>query len=117
MESQIPAEAMQHNPEEAVYYLGVGQVNKLASERLSYAKVKEAIVQANDSGALKKLEALDDYPGEQFDTQWLKKSLQLRRLQGKLSTPEVVKSQHILQKGNLIHSNFKSQCASFAWWN
>jgi pimeloyl-ACP methyl ester carboxylesterase len=72
------------HPEEVAYYIGVGQViNKLASERLSYAKVKEVIVQANDQNALKKLKALGDYPGEQFDTQWLKKSLQLRKLQGK----------------------------------
>ncbi|GLV60075.1 alpha/beta hydrolase [Dictyobacter sp. S3.2.2.5] len=72
------------HPEEVAYYIGVGQmINKRASERLSYAKVKEAIVQANDQSALKKLEALGDYPGEQLDTQWLKKSLQLRKLQGK----------------------------------
>jgi pimeloyl-ACP methyl ester carboxylesterase len=72
------------HPEEVAYYIGVGQViNKLASERLSYAKVKEVIVQANDQSALKKLKALGDYPGEQFDAQWLKKSLQLRKLQGK----------------------------------
>ncbi len=71
-------------PEEVAYYIGVGQViNKLASERLSYAKVKEVIVQANDQSDLKKLQALGDYPGEQFDAQWLKKSLQLRKLQGK----------------------------------
>ena len=72
------------HPEEIAYYIGVGQViNKRASERLSYAKVKEAIVQANNQRDLKKLRALGDYPGEQLDTQWLKKSLQLRRLQGK----------------------------------
>ncbi len=72
------------HPEEVAYYIGVGQViNKRASERLSYIKMKEAIVQANDSRDLKKLEALGGYPGEQFDTQWLKKSLQLRKLQEK----------------------------------
>lgn len=72
------------HPEETAYYIGVGQViNKRASERLCYAKVKEVIVQANDQHALKKLETLGDYPGEQLDTQWLKKSLQLRKLQGK----------------------------------
>ena len=81
------------HPEEVAYYIGVGQViHKLASERLSYAKVKEAIVQANDSRDLKKLEALGDYPGEQFDTQWLKKSLQLRKLQGKY---------HLTRKSNV----------------
>ncbi|GCE10174.1 alpha/beta hydrolase [Tengunoibacter tsumagoiensis] len=75
---------VQNHPEEVEYYIGVGQViNKLASERLIYAKVKEAIVQANDQRDLKKLEALGDYPGEQSDPQWLKKSLQLRKLQGK----------------------------------
>ncbi len=72
------------HPEEVAYYIGVGQViSKRASERLIYAKVKEAIVQANDQSALNKLKALGDYPGEQLDTQWLKKSLQLRKLQGK----------------------------------
>jgi pimeloyl-ACP methyl ester carboxylesterase len=71
-------------PEEVAYYIGVGQViHKLASERLSYAKVKEAIVQAHDQSALKKLEALGNYPGEQLDAAWLRKSLQLRKLQGK----------------------------------
>lgn len=75
---------IKQHPEEVAYYIGVGQViNKLASERLSYARVKEAIVQANDQGALKKLEALGAYPGEQLDTQWLKKSFQLRKLQRK----------------------------------
>lgn len=72
------------HPEEVAYYIGVGQViDKRASERLNYAKVKEAIVQANNQSDLKKLQALGDYPGVQFDTQWLKKSLQLRKLQGK----------------------------------
>lgn len=72
------------HPEEIAYYIGVGQViNKRASERLSYAKVREAIVQAHDQRALKKLAALGDYPGDQLDSQWLKKSLQLRKLQGK----------------------------------
>lgn len=75
---------IKQHPEEVAYYIGVGQViNKLASERLTYAKVKKAIVQTNDQSDLKKLEALGDYPGEQLDTQWLKKSLQLRKLQGK----------------------------------
>ncbi|HWZ18665.1 MAG TPA: alpha/beta hydrolase [Ktedonobacteraceae bacterium] len=75
---------VKQHPEEVAYYIGVGQViNKLASEHLNYALVKKAIVQTNDQGALKKLEALGDYPGEQLDTQWLKKSLQLRKLQGK----------------------------------
>jgi pimeloyl-ACP methyl ester carboxylesterase len=81
------------HPEEVAYYIGVGQViNKLASERLSYTKVKEVIVQANDQSALKKLQALGDYPGEQFDSQWLKKSLQLRKLQGKY---------HLTMKSNI----------------
>lgn len=81
------------HPEEISYYIGVGQVvNKLASERLSYAKVKEAIVQANNQNDLKKLEALGDYPGERLDTQWLKKSLQLRKLQGKY---------HLTRKSNV----------------
>jgi pimeloyl-ACP methyl ester carboxylesterase len=72
------------HPEVVAYYIGVAQVtNKRASERLSYAKVKEAINQANDQSGLKKLQALGDYPGEPFDTRWLKKSLQLRKLQGK----------------------------------
>ncbi len=75
---------IQQHPEEVECYIGVGQViNKLASERLNYAKVKEAIIHANDQDALRKLEAIGDYPGKQLDTQWLKKSLQLRKLQGK----------------------------------
>ena len=75
---------IKRHPEEVAYYIGVGQViNKRASERLNYAKVKEAMIQTNDQNALKKLEALGDYPGEQFDPQWQKKSLQLRKLQGK----------------------------------
>ena len=66
------------------YYIGVGQViNKRESERLSYTKVREVIIQANDTGSLKKLEALGEYPGEKLDQEWLKKSLQLRKLQGK----------------------------------
>ncbi|GHO42217.1 alpha/beta hydrolase [Ktedonospora formicarum] len=81
------------HPEEIAYYIGVGQViNKRASECLSYTKVKEATVQANNLSDLKKLEALGDYPGEQFDTQWLKKSLQLRKLQGKY---------HLTRKSNV----------------
>lgn len=75
---------IQQHPEEVDYYIGVGQViNKRESERLSYAKVKEAMIQAHDQGSLKKLEALGEYPGEQLDQEWLKKSLQLRKLQGK----------------------------------
>lgn len=50
------------HPEEVAYYIGVGQViNKRASERLGYAKVKEVIIQANDQNALKKLKALCSY--------------------------------------------------------
>lgn len=72
------------HPEEVAYYIGVGQViNKLASERLGYAKLKEAMLQANDQNALKKLDALGAYPGDQLDAAWLKKSLQLRKLQGR----------------------------------
>lgn len=71
-------------PEEVDYYIGAGQViNKRESERLNYAKVKDAILQANDTGALKKLEALGEYPGEELGSEWLTKSLQLRKLQGK----------------------------------
>jgi len=45
---------VKQHPEEVAYYIGVGQViNKLASERLNYAKVKRAIVQTNDQGAMK----------------------------------------------------------------
>lgn len=81
---------IKHHPEEVAYYIGAGQViSKAASERFVYTKVKEAILQENDRDALRKLEAIGDYPGEQLDSQWLKKSLQLRRLQGKyLVTPK-----------------------------
>lgn len=92
--------------EEVAYYIGVGQVtSKRASERLSYVKVKEAIVQANDQRDLKKLEALGDYPGEQLDTQWLKKSLQLRKLQGKyhLARKSKVSPLKILLTSPLFH--------------
>ena len=76
---------IQRHPEEVAYYIGVGQViNKLASERIGYAKVREAILQANDRGALRRLDALGDYPGERLDAQWLRKSLELRKLQAHL---------------------------------
>ena len=75
---------IQGHPEEVAYYIGVAQViNERISERLSYVKVKEVIAQANNQSDLKKLEALGDYPGEHLDTQWVKKALQLRKLQGK----------------------------------
>jgi len=75
---------IKQHPEEVDYYIGVGQViNKRESERLSYTKVREVIVQANDTDSLKKLEALGDYPGDTLDNEWLKKSIQLRKLQGK----------------------------------
>lgn len=75
---------IKQHPEDIDYYIGVGQViDKRESERLSYARVKAAILEANDTDALKKLEALGDYPGEELDAEWLKKSLQLRKLQGK----------------------------------
>jgi pimeloyl-ACP methyl ester carboxylesterase len=72
------------HPEEVAYYIGVGQViNKLASERLNYIRVKELMTQTNDQKGLKELAALGDYPGESLDAAWLKKSLRLRKLQRK----------------------------------
>lgn len=71
-------------PEEVDFYIGVGQViNKLENERVSYKKVKELILQANDKNSLKELEAIGDYPGDKLDDKWLKKCIKLRKLQGK----------------------------------
>ncbi|HEX9068683.1 MAG TPA: alpha/beta hydrolase [Ktedonobacterales bacterium] len=75
---------IKHHPDAVEYYIGVGQViSKRESERLNYARVREAILQANDTNALKKLDALGEYPGQELDDEWLKKSLRLRTLQGK----------------------------------
>jgi pimeloyl-ACP methyl ester carboxylesterase len=75
---------VKRHPEIVEYYLGVGQViDKRESERLAYARVKASILQADDTKALKTLDSLGEYPGEQLDAEWLKKSLQLRKLQGK----------------------------------
>ncbi|WP_097025562.1 alpha/beta fold hydrolase [Clostridium peptidivorans] len=71
-------------PEEVAYYIGVGQViNMLENERVGYEKVKELILQAADKKSLKKLEILGDYPGDQFDINFIKKCGKMRELQGK----------------------------------
>jgi pimeloyl-ACP methyl ester carboxylesterase len=75
---------IKRHPEAIEYYIGAGQViDKRESERLSYARVREAILRASDTQALKKLEALGEYPGQELNDEWLKKSLQLRKLQRK----------------------------------
>lgn len=73
-------------PEEVAYYIGVGQVISMQeNERVGYEKLKELIVQANDGRSLKKLEMVGDYPGEKinFNDDFLKKCLKVRRLQAK----------------------------------
>ena len=74
---------VRQHPEGVAYYVGVGQViNKLAGERLNYARLEDLMLQANDQKGLKELAALGDYPGERLDAASLKKSLRLRKLQG-----------------------------------
>lgn len=71
-------------PEEVAYYIGVGQVvGMLENERVGYQKVKELILQANDMKALKRLEAIGDYPGDKYDSSFMKKCMRIRGLQGK----------------------------------
>lgn len=71
-------------PEEVAYYIGVGQViNMLANERVGYEKVKELILQSNDKKSLKKLEAVGNYPGDNFDSSFMEKCAKIRKLQGK----------------------------------
>lgn len=71
-------------PNEVEYYIGVGQVvNMLENERICYEKIKEVIIQSNNKGDLKKLEAIGDYPGESFDSNSIKSIKKLRSLQGK----------------------------------
>jgi pimeloyl-ACP methyl ester carboxylesterase len=71
-------------PEEAAYYIGVGQVvGFLENERVGYEKAKELIIEANDMKTLKKLEAIGDYPGAKYDDKFMEKCGKLRRIQGK----------------------------------
>lgn len=71
-------------PEDVAYYIGVGQViSMIENERVGYDKVKELILKAGDSKALKKLEAIGDYPGSKYDNNFIKKCMKLRKLQGK----------------------------------
>lgn len=71
-------------PEEVAYYIGVGQViNMIENERVGYEKVKELILQASDKKSIKKLEVLGDYPGDKFDSNFMKKCSKVRKLQGK----------------------------------
>ncbi|AEI39876.1 alpha/beta fold hydrolase [Paenibacillus mucilaginosus] len=74
------------HPEDAAYYVGVGQVvNMLENERVGYQKVKEAIVLSGDRRSLKQLESIGEYPGENivFNREFLKKCGKVRKLQGK----------------------------------
>ncbi|WP_426452095.1 alpha/beta fold hydrolase [Paenibacillus sp. S-38] len=74
------------HPEEAAYYIGVGQVvNMLENEQVGYNKVKEMIVQAGDQRSLRKLESIGEYPGNHivFNREFLKKCEKVRKLQGK----------------------------------
>ncbi|MCB2294006.1 alpha/beta hydrolase [Clostridium algoriphilum] len=71
-------------PDEVAYYIGVGQViSMIENERVGYEKVKELILQSNDKKSLKKLQVLGDYPGDKFDSEFMKKCGKIRRLQGK----------------------------------
>lgn len=71
-------------PNEVEYYIGVGQVvNMLENERVGYEKIKEVIIESNNKSDLKKLEAIGDYPGENFDSNFLKSIKKLRHLQEK----------------------------------
>lgn len=71
-------------PEEIAYYVGVGQViGMIENERVGYEKVRSLILQASDKKSLKKLEAIGDYPGEKFDSSFMKKCGRVRRIQGK----------------------------------
>jgi pimeloyl-ACP methyl ester carboxylesterase len=80
---------IKQHPDVVEYYIGVGQViDKRESERLSYARVREALLRAHDTNACKKLEALGDYPGTELNDEWLKKSLQLRKLKRKYHLTE-----------------------------
>lgn len=72
------------HPEEVEYYIGVGQVvNMIENERVGYEKVKEMIIEADDKRALKKLEALGNYPEDKFENDTFLKIGKLRKLQNK----------------------------------
>ncbi len=80
-------------PEQVDYYIGVGQIiNKLENERFIYDRIKGMILQAKDTKSLKKLEAIGDYPGDKLDSEWLKKSMRLRKLQDKYNLPSTKSS-------------------------
>ncbi|MDD7794274.1 alpha/beta fold hydrolase [Clostridium sp. 'White wine YQ'] len=71
-------------PKDVAYYIGVGQVISMReNERVGYDKVKELIISANDKKSLKKIEAIKNYPGDKYDSEFMKKCIKLRRLQGK----------------------------------
>lgn len=71
-------------PEEVAYYIGVGQVvGMIENEHVGYEKVKELILQAKDWKSLNKLEVVGDYPGEKYDSKFMRKLGTIRRLQGK----------------------------------
>jgi len=71
-------------PEEVAYYIGVGQVvGFLENERVGYEKVKELIIEANDKKTLKKLEAIGDYPGDEYNDKLMGKCNKIRGFQGK----------------------------------
>lgn len=79
-------------PEEIAYYIGVGQViGMLENERVGYQKVKELILQANDNKSIKKLEILGDYPGDRLNSEFIKKCIKIRRLQGKYNLAPKIK--------------------------
>jgi pimeloyl-ACP methyl ester carboxylesterase len=74
------------HPEEAAYYIGVGQViNMLENEQVGYNKVKELIERSGDQKSLKKLESIGEYPGTRivFNREFLRKCEKVRKLQGK----------------------------------
>ncbi|MEJ8547232.1 alpha/beta fold hydrolase [Brevibacillus borstelensis] len=74
------------HPEEAAYYIGVGQVvDMLENEQVGYNKLIEMIELSGDKKSKKKLQSIGEYPGNKiaFDREFLKKCGKIRKLQGK----------------------------------
>jgi len=71
-------------PEDVAYYIGVGQViGMLENERVGYEKVRELILQANDTKSLRILDEVGEYPTKKFDAAFMKKCNKIRKLQAK----------------------------------
>ncbi|MDH6348306.1 alpha/beta hydrolase [Brevibacillus sp. FSL K6-0770] len=74
------------HPEEAAYFIGVGQVvNMLENEQVGYNKLLEMIELSGDQKSKKMLQSIGEYPGNKivFDKEFLKKCEKVRKLQGK----------------------------------